>query len=163
MVVKQAEFKKVEFAKELKAFLEENADIHDGTYRFKDCGMHSGNLHFWDNPYFEAGLAGGYIRNIDANGRLRICKQQESIGPSAQKSRPQHVLYDDSALMDRVSGFFRQAFGQDILFDFRGGSRLPIHVGKRSDPNLVDRVGDAYVRAVRLSPLLDQQGDGMKS
>ena len=49
------------------------------------------------------------------------------------------------------------------MFDFRGGSALPIHVGKIPDKSLIDRVGDAYVAAVRSNPLLDKQGDGMKS
>lgn len=40
---------------------------------------------------------------------------------------------------------------------------MPIHVGEKPDATLVDRAGDAYVAAVRANPLLDQQGDGMKS
>ena len=77
---------------------------------------------------------------------------------------PQHVLYDDEHLMEKISGLFREAFGKDLMFDFRGGSELPIHVGERSDiKGLIDRVGDSYVKAVRGHPLLDEQGDGMKS
>jgi hypothetical protein len=50
------------------------------------------------------------------------------------------------------------------MFDFRGGSRLPIHVGELpAGKDVVDRVGDFYVKAVRENPLLDKQGDGMKS
>ena len=66
--------------------------------------------------------------------------------------------------MEKISDLFRHAFGKDLMFDFRGGNRLPIHVGEL--PNIqdaVDRVGDKYVRAVRQNPLLDKQGDGMKS
>lgn len=89
---------------------------------------------------------------------------QAYLTGSEQKSKPQHVLYDDEALMGKVSGLFRRAFGKDLMFDFRGGSRLPIHVGElpKIEGN-VDRVSNAYVQAVRENPLLDQQGDGMKS
>ena len=163
VVVKHVKFEKVGTSAELKQFLEENAEIRDREYRYKSMAVPMSLIELWDRPDFQGGLAPGYIRNIDANGRLRICEQQESIGPGDRNSRPQHFLYDDSALMDRVSGLFKQAFGQDIMFDFRGGSRLPIYVGEKPDAILVDRVGDDYVAAVRLNPLLDEQGDGMKS
>ncbi len=101
---------------------------------------------------------------MPAKGRLAICEVQNSIAPGDQKSKPQHVLYDDSGQMAKVSELFRRAFGKDIMFDFRGGSKLPIHVGElpRWDGEF-DRVGDKYVEAVRAWPRLDEQGDGMKS
>jgi hypothetical protein len=66
--------------------------------------------------------------------------------------------------MERVSGLFRSAFSKDLMFDFRGGSKLPIHVGSipKSD-GVVDRVGNDYISKIRKNPLLDQQGDGIKS
>ena len=80
------------------------------------------------------------------------------------KSKPQHLLYDDEELMSKVSGLFKRAFGKDIMFDFRGGKRIPIHVGDiPKSEGTVDRVGDSYVKNVRKNPLLDKQGDGMKS
>ena len=45
-----------------------------------------------------------------------------------------------------------------------GGSRIPIYVGVLPKiDGVVDRVSDPYVQAVRMNPLLDKQGDGMKS
>jgi hypothetical protein len=164
VVIEKVLFSKSGTGSDLRQFLEENADIHNGTYRYKSWALNEAHTKFWDQflnlPH---GLAAGYIKKIDANDRLTICEQQSSIGPNDQKSRPQHVLYDDSALTEKVSGLFRQAFAQDIMFDYRGGSLMPIHVGKKPDPSLVDRAGDAYVAAVRTNPLLDRQGDGMKS
>ncbi|MYA89860.1 MAG: ATP-binding protein [Boseongicola sp. SB0662_bin_57] len=163
LVVEQVEFEKVGSAKQLRAFLEENAEFHDGSYTFRNWRIREHLIAHWEDPYLEFDLAHGYLKNIDTKGRLAICEQQESIRPSAQKRKPQQVLYDDSALMNKVSTHFRQAFGQDIMFDYRGGSRIPIHVGEKPDASLVDRVGDRYVAAVRVNPLLDEQGDGMKS
>jgi hypothetical protein len=95
---------------------------------------------------------------------LQICDQQSSIAQGDQKSKPQHVLYDDEILMGKISKLFRRAFGKDLMFDFRGGSKLPIHVGEMPDVKAnPDRVSNSYVQAVRLNPLLDKQGDGMKS
>lgn len=52
-----------------------------------------------------------------------------------------------------------------VCFDpFRGGNRLPIYVGKIPNKDaLIDRVGNEYIHNVRKQPLLDKQGDGMKS
>ena len=163
VVVQRAEFDKSGSVEDLKSFLEEKAEYFNGSFRYKSWAIPESHTQFWGQPYFLNGLASGYIKNIDANDRLKICEQQKSIRPNEQKSRPQHVLYDDSALMEKVSGLFKRAFGLDIMFDYRGGNVMPIHVGEKPDVTLVDRVGDAYVAAVRSNPLLDQQGDGMKS
>lgn len=148
----------------LKQFLESNADFVKGNYRYKNWQLPESHIQFWNQDFLIHGLASGYIKNIAANERLNICNQQSSIAPGEQKSQPQHVLYDDEALMEKLSGLFRRAFGKDLMFDFRGGSRLPIHVGVLPKiEGLVDRVSNAYVQLVRANPLLDQQGDGMKS
>lgn len=148
----------------LRLFLESNANFVSDNYRYKNWQIHANHLSFWNQDFLLHGLTPGFIKNVTANERLNICNQQPSVAPGDQKSQPQHVLYDDEALMWKVSGLFRRAFGKDLMFDFRGGSRLPIHIGElpKIEGN-VDRVSDAYVRAVRANPLLDQQGDGMKS
>jgi hypothetical protein len=94
---------------------------------------------------------------------LDAIQQQSSIAPDEPRTCPQHVLYDDDALMSKISGLFRSAFGRDLMFNFRGGSKLPIHVGQIPQvTGLVDRASDKYVELVTQSPLLDQQGDGIK-
>ncbi|GAN67177.1 ATP-dependent nuclease [Acetobacter orientalis] len=164
VVLKEVQLLKSGTSNDLKDFLEKKASYRDGKYSYKNWQLVSNVVKIWDIvPYLDNGLSDGYIKNIDANDRLQICKQQNNIGPNDQKSKPQHVLYDNSALMEKVSRLFRQAFGQDIMFDYRGGSVMPIHVGNLPDSSLVDRVGDAYVASVRANPLLDRQGDGMKS
>ena len=149
---------------ELRKFLEGNADLVGDVYRFEDWQIRENHLQFWQQPFLTRGMAGGFIRKIAADDRLRICDQQNSIVPGDQKSKPQHVLYDDEVLMEKISGLFSRAFGKDLMFDFRGGSKLPIHVGEIPDiENVTDRVSNVYVNAVRENPLLDKQGDGMKS
>lgn len=162
-VLKTLEVEKIGTTQELKTFLEENAEITNGNYHYKGWNIPVGHEKLWSEPYLQHGLSAGYIKNIDANDRLKICEQQPSIGPNQHKSKPQHVLYDDAGLMEKISGLFKQAFGKDIMFDFRGGSVLPIHVGEKPNPSLIDRVSDTYVKEVRKNPLLSEQGDGMKS
>lgn len=164
VVVTGLEVTKVGNANDLKQFLEEEGDLVEVQYRYKNWQIHESHVQFWDREYLTHNLFSGFIKNIDANGRLNICNQQNSISPSDQKSVPQHILYDDEKLMKKISDLFRRAFGKDLMFDFRGGNRLPIHVGELPNmQDVVDRVGDKYVQAVRQNPLLDKQGDGMKS
>lgn len=164
VVVTELEIEKNGSSNDLKQFLEDNAEFVNSQYRFNNWQVHEGHTQFWDQSYLIHGLAAGYIKNIAANDRLTICNQQNSISPGDQKSKPQHILYDDEALMNKISLLFKRAFGKDIMFDYRGGSRLPIHVGENPIvDSVVDRVGDIYVQSVRSNPLLDKQGDGMKS
>lgn len=164
LVIKGLKITKEGTAEELKEFLEENADYVSESYRYMNWQVHESHVKRWSRDFLQANLVGGFVKNIDANNRLNICNRQNSIASGEQKSMPQHVLYDDEVLMKKISNLFRKAFGKDLMFDFRGGSQLPIHVGNLSDlENLVDRVGDEYVQSVRKYPLLDKQGDGMKS
>ncbi|EOD4153000.1 ATP-dependent endonuclease [Vibrio cholerae] len=165
LVVKDLKLNKNGSSKELLAYLKTNADLINNQFQMSDYLIHESHVQFWDNnPYLINGLHVGSIKNIAANERLNICNQQNSISPGQQKSKPQHILYDDEELMSRVSGLFRKAFSKDLMFDFRGGSKLPIHVGQiPKAEGIVDRVGNTYVSKVRENPLLDKQGDGIKS
>ncbi|EGR0582313.1 ATP-binding protein [Vibrio cholerae] len=165
LVVKDLKLNKNGSSKELLAYLKTNADLINNQFQMSDYLIHEFHVQFWDNnPYLINGLHVGSIKNIAANERLNICNQQNSISPGQQKSKPQHILYDDEELMSRVSDLFRKAFSKDLMFDFRGGSKLPIHVGQiPKAEGIVDRVGNTYVSKVRENPLLDKQGDGIKS
>jgi len=163
-VATEVHIAKVGTVNDLQQYLEDEAELVNGVYRFGDWNINKSHLQFWGNKNLIHGLAPGFIRRISADDRLTICAQQNSISPGEKKAKPQHVLYDDGALMAKISGLFSKAFGKDLMFDFRGGSKLPIHVGKiPATGGLVDRVSDEYVKAVRENPLLDKQGDGMKS
>lgn len=164
VVVSNLKVSKTGDAKLLKDFLDAEAEYWAGNYRYKNWAINEGHIQFWSYDYLVHGLRPGFVQNIAANDRLNICEQQNSISPGDQKTKPQHILYDDEALMQKISLMFRRAFGKELMFDFRGGSRLPIHVGELPKVDgVVDRVSDVYVRAVRENPLLDKQGDGMKS
>ena len=164
IVVTSLSLEKSGTKEELRTFLEENAEFEGTQYRYKNWHIGEDIIKFWSNDVLQHGLLGGFLKAIDAKNRLSICDDQGSVAPGQPKTTPQHVLYDDEALMKKISGLFRNAFGQDLMFDFRGGSQIPIHVGDSAKlMGHTDRVGDAYVKAVREYPTLDKQGDGMKS
>lgn len=161
-VLREITLRKSGTSEDLKTFLDTNATVVNGVYHYKSWALQANVIRQWDQAYLRHGLAAGFVKNIDADDRLTICKRQPSIGPGEQKSKPQHVLYDDSQLMEKISSLFRQAFNKDIMFDFRGGSAIPIHVGEKPSAKIIDRVSDDYVAAVRRNPSLEDQGDGMK-
>ncbi|MCA8120176.1 AAA family ATPase [Burkholderia cepacia] len=162
-VVTKLELSKGGTLDDLMGFLEAHAVLKKDQYLYRNWSLPVIHLPFWNQDFIMHGLADGFIRNISAEERLKICAQQSSIAPGDPKTCPQHVLYDDDALMSKISGLFRNAFGKDLMFNFRGGSKLPIHVGQIPQvPGLFDRASDQYVALVTQNPLLDQQGDGIK-
>lgn len=163
VVLVSLETTKTGSANDLKNFLEENAEVVSKQYRYQNWGLHTEHTKFWQQPHLQHGLAPGFIKNIDANNRLAICKLQNSIADSDQRSRPQHLLYDSFELMNRISGLFHQAFGQDLMINYRGGSVIPIHVGQKPSDDIGHPVSDAYVEALKKNPPLHEQGDGVKS
>lgn len=164
VVLESITVNKIGTEKELETFLEKEASYINGQYRYNNWNLQSNHIQFWKLENLVNEISTGFIKNITANERLSICEQQLSISPSDPKAKPQHVLYDNDNLMAHISNLFKKAFGQELMFNFRGGSKIPIHVG--DTPKIqkkYDRVSDQYVEAIIKNPLLDQQGDGMKS
>jgi len=163
IVLQSVDIKKTGTAEDLKSFLEENAKVVEQQYRYKSWSFHTGHTKMWQQPLLQHNLAAGFIKNIDANNRLSICNLQNSVADTDQRSSPQHLLYDSEALMKRISGLFRQAFGQDLMINYRGGSVIPLHVGQTPSSDIGHPVSDLYVEAVKKNPPLHEQGDGVKS
>jgi hypothetical protein len=80
-------------------------------------------------------------------------------------SHPIHMLFIDDRIEERMSGYFRQAFGEDLIVFRAGVGTWPLLVGKR--PTIQD--GEDRVSATYNERLLDgttpltEQGDGMRS
>ena len=144
-------------------FLGENSDMRDGFFYYKTLQIQTNQTANWDVSALRVMIHGFFVKYVGAETRLQTAMTKSSIGPDQRSSTPQHIMFQNAALFKKVSGFFRQAFGHDLMFDFRGGSKIPIHVGELPDVALVNQVSDEYVAAIRRNPNLDQQGDGMKS
>ena len=77
---------------------------------------------------------------------------------------PIQMLYNDNLEL-KISDYFHQAFGKDLIAYRAGGQKLPLLVGKRLEPkNSEDRVSSRYCLRLRNSTVpLIEQGDGMRS
>ena len=80
-------------------------------------------------------------------------------------SHPIQMLYLDDDLEKRICGYFRQAFGEDLVVYRLGGSETPILVG--NNPPLSpgeNYTSSSYCGRLRKSTTpLKEQGDGMRS
>lgn len=163
-VIKELKIHKDGTREDLENLLKCDGEFTNGNYMYNGHSIHNSLLYLWDSGKNLSHICPMFIKNITANARLSICNQQNSIRPDEAKTRPQHYLYENSVLMSHISMLFKKAFNKDIMFNYRGGSVLPIHVGKIPGINgTTDRVSNEYVELVRQNPLLDNQGDGVKS
>ena len=70
----------------------------------------------------------------------------------------------DDQIESKMSGYFRRAFGKDLILYRAGGSQFPLLVGDRLGPlQGEDRISSSYCERLRASTVpLDGQGDGMR-
>lgn len=162
-VLKNLTVSKVGTADDLTRYLEENARRLAEQFEYQSYRIHSSHLSHFSHQFLGP-TAQLFCKNLGAEGRLSITNIQNGVGADGHKSLPQHLMYDNQALMKRVSDLFRTAFQRELFIDYRASPQIPIHVG--TPPDLVsfpNQVSDEYVAEVRKNPRLDVQGDGMRS
>lgn len=165
-VVRQVLLDKRGSLEDFQRFIERTGKLTPGSdmYQIRDWQFNRWSVPQWAETMLGGGIAGGFIKNLDASSRLAICNLQDSIAVDEPATCPQHVLYADDQLMDRVSELFKQAFGQELVLNIRGGRKIQIHVGsKPSGPAFADTGTEAYAKAVGALPALHEQGDGIRS
>lgn len=77
---------------------------------------------------------------------------------------PVQMIYSDDALEKKLSDLFHEAFSERLIVNRGGGSKIPVHVGL---PPVMDagedRVSKGYLQKLKKLPILQNQGDGMRS
>ena len=123
---------------------------------------------FWSNSHGLSDLSPFFCMRLQTE--TRITASNAAPGFRANKepaSHPIHFLYSKDTLENRISDYFRRAFGEDLMVDRSAGTDFPLLVGKRLLPvteNGEDRLSSAYIDRLRASTvLLEAQGDGMRS
>ena len=103
---------------------------------------------------------------IETENRIKGSNEAPGINTRKQSpTHPIHLLYSDEKLEKKIDGFFRQAFGKDLIVDHFSGNVIPLVVGSRSDlSGSDDRLSDVYRDSLTNSTtLLENEGDGMRS
>jgi hypothetical protein len=107
-----------------------------------------------------------FCERIATENRIVDSNPQGGIALLTQfPGHPIHILYKYDDVERRISGYFRQAFGQDLSVFRLGGNSWPLLVGDR--PAVLpdeDRLSTTYnERLVAATVPLQDQGDGMRS
>jgi len=163
LVVKSATLKKVGSAEDFRKYLFANATLEGHHFHFRGGQIHENHVQNFDSSFL-FGSSQAFQLKLNATGRTNAVSTANSIAHNEAPSIPQHYLYNDKILMKRVSDLFESAFGQELFFNYRGGSQIPIHVGKKPLCDTGEQyVDNSYVEKVTAFPKIDEQGDGIKS
>ncbi len=97
--------------------------------------------------------------------RIGLCNAVNQIDlMHSPPSHPIHQMQLDERVEARVSKYFKEAFGEDLIVNHANGSSVPLHVGKRPNiPAGSDRLSRDYREALKALPLVEHQGDGIKA
>ncbi|WP_176141329.1 ATP-dependent nuclease [Agreia bicolorata] len=158
--------------KNLLQWLHENAKFVEGTYGTESIFVKNGR-HFshsvvanMDLQHLDSlnDLYSEFVFFADASSRLQLPLASGLRGyPSEPPSSPMHHFQDDRKLFGQLQDLSRRVFDTDLtLDDF--GSAISIRVGSVSSPlprrdEPLGSFGDELMRL----PMLDTQGDGMRS
>lgn len=106
-----------------------------------------------------------YKNRLDTETRLKISKTSPSFDVlNAAPTTPAQRLSVDDKLEKKISELFHEAFNAYLILNIRGGSVIPIHVGLPPKMDVGENRGStSYLEKLRQLPLLEAQGDGMRS
>ncbi len=132
-------------------------------YYTKGQAITSANLrNIWNNPNQAIHF---FCHRLTTEERLQIVKPKPKIRVFQDSlSEYIHVLQADENLLETISQEVRAAFDKELLINWGGGGQIWFHVGDKiviSEGN--DRVSSTYLKKLNKLPLLEEDGDGIKS
>lgn len=142
-----------------------NSPSTNGWHNIGNIQIHENSVkNLRTEKYLKNSLHDIFSKNIEAQTRLSICEQQNNISNEEFPSEPQHYLYRNQKLLRKISELFKKSFDSELIINYRGGSKIPIHVCKEFNHSISsNQVSDEYINELEKFPLLDKQGDGIKS
>ena len=123
------------------------------------------NLAFWWNNKDLSSLNPYFINHLSTENRLQAANPSEIFDAVEEyPNNPIQKLYVDDNAEKELSDLFRKAFGLDFIVNRGAGSKITIHVGDipmKEDNE--DRVSVSYLKKLKDLPMIQNQGDGMRS
>ena len=116
----------------------------------------------WRNHLFYSNSGRFFLRRLSTEERLTTSNALKRT--SGAEKNPIYKLNESEALAQGISYYFHQAFGVDLVVNRNDCHTIPLHVGKAPDRKAytMDRETEYYSK-VKALPLLQEQGDGMRS
>lgn len=164
IVIKNANF---EYCGEIdeKTFLDERFFVRDGYYTLfeSSAGFALDMLqNYWASQTLYNNLYRAFVKRLSTEERLTSSNPLERNGNPER--HPIYRLNKSEALAQRISDYFRQAFGVDLIVNRNEMQTIPLHIGQAPDKKAftIETQDDYYDRVASL-PKLQDQGDGMRS
>lgn len=117
---------------------------------------------WWKNRELHGDLHKLFIRRLCTELRLTTSNALERS--SQPEIHPIYRLNQSETLAQKLSDYFRQAFGVDLVMNRNDMRYVPLHIGHAPDKTAYTIANqDEYYRQVSELPQLQEQGDGMRS
>lgn len=147
-------------------FFREHFKIDENGYY---CLLGNGNTYdkssirnSWQNRKFYNGLQLLFIKRLSTESRLTSSNALQRNGEPERS--PIYKLNQSELLSQKLSDYFRQAFGSDLILNRNDMQTIPLHIGQAPDKTEFTIANqDEYYRKVTKLPKLQDQGDGMRS
>lgn len=165
IVIKAIEYDFLGNIDEVTFFSEHFSMNHDGFYEVLELGSNydkSAILDYWQNRTFYNGLHLLFIKRLSTERRLTSSNAlQRNEWP---EQNPICKLNQSESLTQKLSDYFHQAFGSDLIVNRNDMRTIPLHIGQAPDKTAFTIANqDEYYNQVNKLPKLQYQGDGMRS
>lgn len=147
-------------------FFKERFNVNqNGHYEIfeSNCAFEKSTLQsYWKNRTFYSGLHLLFIKRLSTERRLT---SSNALQRNDQPERnPIYKLNQNESLAQKLSDYFRQAFGSDLIVNRNDMKTIPLHTGQAPDKTAFTIAKqDEYYNQVTKLPKLQEQGDGMRS
>ena len=147
-------------------FLNEHFSVNDhGDYcLYGVAGFYSLDvLHIlWSNHKLSNNLHLLFARRLSTE--LRLTVSNDLRRDNHPERNPIYKLSKSDTLAQKISDYFHQAFGVDLVINRNEMQTIPLHVGTAPDKTAFTmNEYDDYYNCISALPKLQKQGDGMRS
>lgn len=117
---------------------------------------------YWERHTLYNGLHLLFIKRL--NTEIRLASSNALIRNNQPEKHPIYKLNKNEVLAQKLSDYFHQAFGVDLIVNRNEMQTIPLHIGHAPDKTAftIDKQDD-YYNQVNVLPKLQDQGDGMRS
>lgn len=117
---------------------------------------------YWNNHTLYYNLHMLFVKRLSTE--IRLTSSNALNRNNQPEKHPIYKLNKNEVLAQKLSNYFRQAFGIDLIVNRNEMQTIPLHIGQAPDKTAftIDKQDDYYNQVGEL-PKLQDQGDGMRS
>ena len=157
-----------DFKGDIELFIENTKQNKDGSYWTGTLFQPASSIRmWWEHKKLQVGLLKSFVNFLNTEQRLISSNPSKQFNRRIEEpSNPIQIMYSNDEKEKEISEYFHKAFGKDLIIDRCGGSEIPLVVGDKPIINKdinEDRFSKSYLEKLDKLPLLQKQGDGLRS